>query len=718
MRGGFRDALVLALVAAATTWVALLSWKGFAIDYSGFMGPLIVIGVVVALSGAVLRWLRVPGALLVLAQLVIVGMVVSLYLTGSLVPIGEAWLRLEEAFQDASETARQYAAPVPRSVPPIDPLLIAGGAACMLLVDIMAGTLRRVPLAGLPLLTIYSIPVSLLGGGVSWIIFTLTTIGFLLMLYLQESRQIARWGRPLGNDGVDPSGFGVSNGALRSSAGAIGAAATALAIVVPLFIPTFGIELFGNGFGPGGGDKIKIENPTVDLKRDIQQGSNAPVITIQTNDPNPAYLRISVLNRFSDNEWSPGDRQAPGDQRAIGELPPITGLSSTVPTKEYDYHVNIGQNFDSPWLPTQFPITEIDALGDWRYDSSTMDVMSFDEDLRAGGMSYDMTAVEPELDPEAMNTSPLASDMMGTQLTELPPGLSTSVRTLATRETAEYTGRFQKAVALQNYLRDNGTYELDNSVDGSGSDTLEAFLDEGSPGALTGYCEQFAAAMAVMARTLNIPSRVAIGFLRPTQSAPDTYVYSLQGPARVARAVLPGRRLGAVRAHPIGPSRDGAGVHGVRVPGHARDRPAQQRRFRGRREPAHPRCRPQGAEPPGPGRRHRWWHPVAADRDRRPRRGAARRAGDAAAARPASAARAPADRGPRARVDRVARHGGRPRPHLARRSIAARDRAHLVHYFGRPVGIDTSDRPRHGADVSPEGEVALHRIVSTIEQQR
>ena len=40
---------------------------------------------------------------------------------------------------------------------------------------------------------------------------------------------------------------------------------------------------------------------------------------------------------------------------------PITGLSSTVPTKEYDYHVNIGQNFDSPWLPTQFPVSAIDA---------------------------------------------------------------------------------------------------------------------------------------------------------------------------------------------------------------------------------------------------------------------------------------------------------------------------------------------------------------------
>jgi hypothetical protein len=44
--------------------------------------------------------------------------------------------------------------------------------------------------------------------------------------------------------------------------------------------------------------------------------------------------------------------------------------------------------------------------------------------------------------------------------------------------------------------------------------------------------------------------------------------------------------------------------------------------------------------------------------------------------------------------------------------------SHLVHYFGRPVGTDPSDRPRHGADVSPEGEAALRRIVSTIELER
>jgi hypothetical protein len=429
LHGGLRDALVLALVASFTTWVALLSWRGFALEWGGFMGPLVAIALVVGLSGAVLRWLRVPGLLVVLAQVMIVGAVVSLYVCGSPLPVGEAWLRFELAFQDASATAQQYAAPVPRGVPPIDPLLIAGGAACMLLVDLVAGTMRRVPLAGLPLLTIYSIPVSLLGGGVSWIVFTLTTIGFLLMLYLQESRQIARWGRPLGGDATaDPSGFGVSNGALRSSATAIGAAATALAIVVPIFIPTFGLEIFSGGFGQGGGNQIKIVNPTADLMRDLRRGEDYDMVQITTDDPSPEYLRIAVLNRYSDNEWSSGDRTASADQDASGELPAPAGLDATVPTREFNYDVTITDDFIATWLPTQFPISEIEAAGDWRYDVTTMDFMAFDEDLNTAGLSYSMTEIRPTLDAEDMARSNVATTMMNTQLTDLPGDLPSQIR--------------------------------------------------------------------------------------------------------------------------------------------------------------------------------------------------------------------------------------------------------------------------------------------------
>jgi hypothetical protein len=718
LHGGLRDALVLALVASLTTWVALLSWKGFAVAWGGFMGPLLTIALVVALSGALLRWLRVPGPLVVLAQVVIVGATVSLYVCGSPIPVGEAWLRLELAFQDASDSAQQYRAPVPRNVPAIDPLLIAGGAACMLLVDIVAGTLRRVPLAGLPLLTIYSIPVSLLGAGVSWIVFTLTTLGFLLLLYLQESRQIARWGRPLGGDGpADPSGFGVSNGALRSSATAIGAAATALAIVVPVFIPTFGLDVFSGGFGQGSGSQIKIQNPTADLMRDLTQGEDYEMLRVVTDDPDPQYLRVAVLNRYSDNEWSSGNRTAGADQDASGTLPDPIGLDTTVPTLEYSYDVSVSDDFVSTWLPTQFPISEIEAAGDWRYDLSTMDFMAFDDDLETPGMSYTMTAIRPTLDAVDMARSTVASNLMNTQVVELPGDLPSRIRTTALTAAGDAPTRFQQAVAIQNWLR-QGDYTKDRPA-GNGSDTLDDFLDPSLDGTyLTGYCEQFAAAMAVMARTLNIPSRVAIGFLEPQDMGRDTYVYSSHDLHAWPELYFPGS--GWVRFEPTPPARAGT------TPAYTQhDFPAPEPDNTNTVLPSEDISnRPSPGEPGQENRRDDSAEDAGASIPWR-----AIGIGVAALVIMVGLALLPRALRRRRRAGRLA-EGPEPVWIELRDTVVdlgltwPRGRSpretgsHLVHYFGRPVGTDPATRPRHGADVAPEAESALERIVGTIELQR
>ena len=159
-----------------------------------------VIAVVVAGTGAVGRWWRLPRTLLVLAQVLLVAMVVCAFVCGSPLPIGDAWDRLQTAFQDAAQSANRFAPPVPSDEPPVHPLLIAGGAACLLLVDVLACTLRRVPLAGLPLLTIYSVPVSMTGDEPALDPLHVTAIGFLAMIFLSESEQIARWGPILAED--------------------------------------------------------------------------------------------------------------------------------------------------------------------------------------------------------------------------------------------------------------------------------------------------------------------------------------------------------------------------------------------------------------------------------------------------------------------------------------------------------------------------------------
>jgi transglutaminase-like putative cysteine protease len=515
----------LSAVAAATTLVSLLTWDGFTEQFGQSIGPLFVVAVVVAGTGAVGRWWRVPRGLLVLVQLLLVALVVSSFVCGSPVPVGDAWHRMVTAFQDAAQSANRFAPPVPAEQPPVHPLLIAGGAACLLLVDVLACTLRRVPLAGLPLLTVYSVPVSMTGDGPHWLLYTLTAIGFLAMIFLSESEQVARWGPILAEDHgrSEPKPLAVPTWP-RTGARAIGGVATALSIVVPLLIPTFSVHLFSFGPGSGGDDDIKIENPMVDLKRDLVRGEDIPLVTIHTDDPDPSYLRIAVLNRFTENEWSSGDREVPSSQAADGAMPGLVGVSAQLPRHKYDYELEATRDFRSRWLPTTQMVSRVEAPGDWRYDTSTMDFLAGNNSLNTSQLTWDLEGVKVDYDVNRLATAPPVNTLVSRDLTNLPSGLDPIVRRLATQVTSEAHSRFEEAVALQTWFRDNFRYSTDVNL-GNGTDDLVRFLSEG-PDGRTGYCEQFAAAMAVMARELGIPARVAVGFLEPEQTGDDTYVYS------------------------------------------------------------------------------------------------------------------------------------------------------------------------------------------------
>ena len=79
---------------------------------------------------------------------------------------------------------------------------------------------------------------------------------------------------------------------------------------------------------------------------------------------------------------------------------------------------------------------------------------------------------------------------------------------LAQKVTATATNPFDKAIVLENYLRQKYGYTL-NLAGKPGADPLAQFLFVTK----AGHCEYFASAMAVMLRTLNIPSREVNGFL-------------------------------------------------------------------------------------------------------------------------------------------------------------------------------------------------------------
>lgn len=523
-RSGLRQGLVMSLAAAVTTWLAMLSWRGFGESSARYLGPLLFAAVLVATVGALLRWWRVAGPVVLVAQLVVVGAFVSRYLSGAVLPLGEHRERLVDSWQAAVNAAQAYPSPVPDQVATLEALLLPLGVVCLLLVDVIACSWRRVPLAGLALLTIYAVGVSVLLGQVSWVFFALPAVGFLAMLFLFEDEYIARWGRGFGGRETesDPEGFGVRTGAIRTTALGVGGAATALAVMLPVVIPTLQLGVFGGGLGPGKGG-VTIDNPIVDLRRDLNRGNDIALLRLVTDDPAPAYLRISVLTRFNGREWTSGDREIPADQRADGALPPLPGVTGSIDRTEFVYHVKTLPSFRSRWLPSMATATFLNAPGNWRYDRSTMDFLAGDDDTNATNSDYLMRAVVLDLHAERLAAAPRPVGTLVGQFTSLPLSVPREVRAQAQSLTANVVTNYEKAVVLQNWFRRSGgfRYSIDKAPQGNGSDALASFLDD-----RVGYCEQFASAMAVMARSLDIPARVSVGFLAPDRIAANSYEYS------------------------------------------------------------------------------------------------------------------------------------------------------------------------------------------------
>ena len=269
--------------------------------------------------------------------------------------------------------------------------------------------------------------------------------------------------------------------------------------------------------------------------------------------------------------------------------------------------------------------------------------------------------------------------------TDLPSDFPQQAADEAEAITAEATTPYDKALALQTYLRsDRFTYDK-TVAPGHSSQALLTFLFE----TRRGYCEQFASTFAALARSVGLPSRVAVGFTPGEQDIYDPTIFTVQGRARprLARGVPRRVRLGPVRAHDLpGPApgfRTGSASRSSRTPARAGPRSptagararsgcGRARGRRGRREPAAGRRPRRELDPGWRRRRHR-------------RRVVARRVRRATWPRPAGRGR------PRLPGARAGGAGGPAGSAAAARQVSRRP---------RPARLAADDRPRRPTPAS------------------
>ena len=502
---------------------------------------------VVAVAGTLTRRRPLPVAVCPAAGLA--GLVLyfnAVFAAGSswllVVPTRSSLSYLWQLAMQGMTDADRFSPPVPLT-PGLVLLGTAGIGLAALATDTLAVRLRSSAVAGLPLLALFIVPTTTpatRSGLGTTIVFCLTTVGYLLILNADGRERIRRWGRPVGlwmaGAAASRPGYARAAGAVRPSdartlaaAGRrVGAASIVVALCVPLFVPGLRVNrmfpahvnLFGPAgaaLGPGG---ATVPNPLVQMTQDLRESQPSTVLTYRTSDPEPQYLQMYILGNLSTTAWTMGQSLGP-TATAAGNLPAPQGLTGAAHTSETT-HVTIGRGTVSAtsgisFLPVPYPATRISAPGHWVMDVGTSMVLGFGTPL--SGLTYTVTSDELSPSTDLLTKAPAPPAAIADEYLNVPSAFR-PLTSLAKKVTSRATTVYGKAIALQQWFTQSGgfSYSL-SATEPPNAAGLSHFLEVSK----RGYCQQFAFAMAVLARLLGIPSRVAVGFTAGSQTGIGTW---------------------------------------------------------------------------------------------------------------------------------------------------------------------------------------------------
>lgn len=121
------------------------------------------------------------------------------------------------------------------------------------------------------------------------------------------------------------------------------------------------------------------------------------------------------------------------------------------------------------------------------------------------------------------------------------PGLTDRVAELAREVTAGATNDYEQAKALATFLSRDArfTYSTVAGVPPPDGDLVDFFLFDEEEGR-SGYCQYYASAMVIMARSLGLPARVAVGFAPGERQADNTFLIREANAHAWAEVYFPG----------------------------------------------------------------------------------------------------------------------------------------------------------------------------------
>jgi transglutaminase-like putative cysteine protease len=241
-------------------------------------------------------------------------------------------------------------------------------------------------------------------------------------------------------------------------------------------------------------DVTEVVSPLVDIRSRLVNRGNVELLTVAMDGPH--YLTLTALPQFTGKLWLPIEEDLRAADGTLSEAPAGSELllqQFTIKKLGGDYAPAARAATSASWQgPTLL----------WGNKSSALYA---DGGLQRGyqyqvtsALTGDRSVSELRAATVDRAPSPIYYD--------LPPNVPSKVIDLAVELTAQAATPYDKAIALQNYFRDNFKYST-RVQSGASNDAMVNFLS-----IKKGYCEQFAGTFGAMARAAGLPTRVMVGF--------------------------------------------------------------------------------------------------------------------------------------------------------------------------------------------------------------
>lgn len=232
--------------------------------------------------------------------------------------------------------------------------------------------------------------------------------------------------------------------------------------------------------------------------------SMQPVMSIRTPGASPAhvYWKATSYNTYTGHGWLVSHNPF---QRANAE--PLWPESVEPPP----HFVLLRQAFR-----LEFSTKQIYAAGrpvrlNWPASGTWSDQLSVDlisVEAVTPQSAYEVLSWVPSATPDELRAAPEDyPNWVRDFYLSLPDELPERVATLAQEVTVDAPTAYDKALALQSYLR-TYPYTLEMDAPPADQDVVDFFLFE----LKQGYCDYYASAMVVMARSIGLPTRLTIGY--------------------------------------------------------------------------------------------------------------------------------------------------------------------------------------------------------------